>query len=67
MYLKRYFDEEIWKEVELKSPFRERYKLFVSNHGNAKKIDFNTNEEKEITEAKTEGYPSFNFSVYLPQ
>lgn len=67
MYLKRYFDKEIWKEVELKSPFKERYRLFVSNHGNAKKIDFNTNEEKVITEAKTEGYPSFNFSVYLPQ
>ncbi len=67
MYLKRYFDEEIWKEVELKSPFMERYKLFVSNYGNAKKIDLKDNTEKLISQAKTEGYPSFNFSVFSPQ
>lgn len=66
MYLKRYHDNEVWKEVELKSPFKARYRLFVSNHGKLKKIDLNTNEEKAITEARTEGYPSFNLSVYFP-
>lgn len=66
MHLKRYFDNEVWKEVDLKSPFKERYKLFVSNHGNLRKIDLNTNEEKNISQATTEGYPSFNFSVFTP-
>lgn len=66
MYLKRYFDEEVWKEVNLTSPFMERYLLLVSNYGNLKKIDLTTNEEKTINQATTEGYPSFNFSVFLP-
>ncbi|WP_136666933.1 HNH endonuclease [Flavobacterium sp. H122] len=66
MHLKRYFDNEEWKEVDLKSPFKEKYKLFISNYGNLRKIDLNTNEEKNISQATTEGYPSFNFSVFSP-
>lgn len=67
MYLKRYFDEEIWKEIELKSPFKEKYQLFVSNYGNLKKITLDTNIEKPIKQGLTEGYPSFNISAFTEQ
>ncbi|GAA4773023.1 MULTISPECIES: HNH endonuclease [Flavobacterium] len=67
MYLKRYFDEEIWKEVELKSPFKEKHKVFVSNYGNLRKINLDTNTEISIKQALTEGYPSFGLSVFTEQ
>lgn len=67
MYLKRYYDEEIWKEVELKSPFKEKFKLFVSNYGNLRKLTLETNSEISIKPSLTEGYPSFNLSVFSDQ
>lgn len=67
MYLKRYFDIEIWKEVELKSPFKEKHKLFVSNYGNLRKINLDTDNEISIKQALTEGYPSFSLSVFTEQ
>ncbi len=66
MHLKRYFDKEIWSEIELKSPFKEKFRLFVSNHGKIKKLNLQTNEESLVSQSTTEGYPSFNITVHTP-
>jgi hypothetical protein len=65
MYIKRYYDEEIWKEVELKMPFSERFCLYISNYGQIKKYSKISNKETILSQPKTEGYPSFNIT-YLP-
>ncbi|RXR19029.1 hypothetical protein EQG63_06175 [Flavobacterium amnicola] len=62
MYLKKYYDEEIWKEIELKSPFMERFRLYISNHGQMKKYNKISDTEIIITQTRTEGYPSFTVS-----
>jgi len=62
MYLKRYHDEEIWKEVTLKSPFDERYRMYVSNYGQLKKHNKVSGAESIVKQTKTEGYPSFTLS-----
>ncbi|MES2811027.1 MAG: HNH endonuclease [Bacteroidota bacterium] len=62
MYLKKYYDEEIWKEIELKAPFSERFRLYVSNYGQIKKYNKISATEIIITQTKTEGYPSFTIS-----
>lgn len=62
MYLKKYYDEEIWKEIELKSPFNERFRLYVSNHGQLKKYNKITATEILVSQTKTEGYPSFTIT-----
>ncbi|WP_395058266.1 HNH endonuclease [Flavobacterium sp.] len=65
-YIKRFYDEELWKQVELKSPFTEKYELYISSYGNIKKI----NKLKGITvivkQTLTEGYPSVHLSTMLP-
>lgn len=66
MYFKRYHDEEIWKEIELKTPFSDRFRLFVSNYGQVKKVNTITNIETLLSQPKTEGYPSFNISFLPP-
>lgn len=65
MYIKRYYDEEIWKEITLKEPFSDRYHLYVSNYGQIKKYNKITQSETFLKQGKTEGYPSVNIS-YLP-
>jgi NUMOD4 motif/HNH endonuclease len=62
MYIKRYYDEEKWKEIELKSPFEERYKMFVSNYGKIKKYNKIGGAEIILSQPKTEGYPSVNIT-----
>lgn len=62
MYLKRYYDQEIWKEVTLKSPFEEKFKLYVSNYGQIKKYSKISAKETILRQPLTEGYPSFNIS-----
>lgn len=66
MYFKRYHDEEIWKEIELKSPFNDRFRLYVSNYGQIKKFNRITSKETLLSQPKTEGYPTFNISFLPP-
>ncbi|MFM9989164.1 HNH endonuclease [Flavobacterium sp.] len=65
-YIKRFYDEEIWKQVELKSPFAEKYELYVSNYGNIKRITLETRFERILSPKLTEGYPSINISLITP-
>ncbi|WP_411377401.1 HNH endonuclease [Flavobacterium psychrophilum] len=65
-YIKRFYDQEIWKQVELKSPFAEKYELHVSNHGNIKKINILKGTNYNITQTLTQGYPSVHFTTILP-
>ena len=65
-YITRFYDEEIWKEVELKSPFSERVQLFISNYGNVKKYNFIKGNTTIVKQALTEGYPSVNLTILLP-
>jgi len=66
MYLKRFYDEEVWKEVALKTPFSERFRLYVSNYGQIKKYNTISNTEVILKQAKTEGYPSVNITFLPP-
>lgn len=66
MYLKRYYDEEVWKEVTLKTPFSDRYRLYISNYGQIKKYNKISDTEAILKQAKTEGYPSFNITFLPP-
>jgi len=66
MYLKKYYDEEIWKEIELKAPFSERFRLYISNYGQIKKYNKISDTEAILKQAKTEGYPSFNITFLPP-
>ena len=66
MYIKRFYDEEIWKEFQLPEPFNTRFRLFISNYGKVKKINFISETEKILSQPKTEGYPSFNMT-FLPK
>jgi hypothetical protein len=63
-YIKRFFDKELWKQVELKSPFEEKYELYISNYGRAKRITKLTEESVILKQSKTEGYPSANFGAF---
>lgn len=63
-YVKRFFDKELWKQVELKSPFEEKYELYISNYGKVKRINKLTQVAVLLKESTTEGYPSSNFSVF---
>ena len=65
-YIKRFYDEEVWKQVELKSPFVEKYELWVSNYGNIKRITLKSGLEKVVKPVLTEGYPSTNLTVLAP-
>ncbi|WP_309609739.1 HNH endonuclease [Flavobacterium sp.] len=65
-YITRFYDEEIWKEVELKSPFKERYELFISNYGNVKKNNLIKGNTTIVKQPLTEGYPSVNLTIILP-
>jgi HNH endonuclease/NUMOD4 motif len=65
-YIKRFHDEEIWKQVELKSPFVEKYELWISNYGNIKKTTLASLLEKTVKPLLTEGYPSTNLTVITP-
>ncbi len=65
-YIKRFYDNEIWKQVELKSPFSERFELFISNYGNVKKNNLIKGNEIICKQPLTEGYPSINLTVILP-
>jgi HNH endonuclease len=64
-YIKRFFDKELWKQVELKSPFEEKYELYISNYGRAKRITKKTNTAIIVKEYLTENYPSGNFRVMI--
>ena len=66
MYIKRFYDEEIWRSIELKSPFVERYELWISNYGNVKRITLSSKIEKIVKPTLTEGYPSTNITVLTP-
>lgn len=66
MYLKRYYDNEVWKEIELKEPFCNRFQLFVSNFGQIKKYNKISHKETILSQPKTEGYPSFNTTYLQP-
>jgi HNH endonuclease/NUMOD4 motif len=66
MYIKRFYDEEIWKKIELQSPFAERYELWISNYGRIKRITFSSKIEKIVSQNFTEGYPSFKVTVLRP-
>jgi hypothetical protein len=63
MYIKRFYDDEIWKSVELKSPFSEKMEIQVSNYGNIKRVYAETGVEKTISLGKIEGYPSVSLRV----
>ncbi|WP_394759433.1 HNH endonuclease [Flavobacterium sp.] len=65
-YIKRFYDEEVWKQIELKSPFIERYELWISNYGTIKRITFSSGIEKIVKPLLTEGYPSTNLMVLTP-
>lgn len=65
-YIKRFYDEEVWKQVELKSPFVEKYELWISNYGNVKRITLASRLEKIVKPLLTEGYPSTNLTVLTP-
>lgn len=65
MYIKRYYDDEIWKEITLKEPFCNRYHLYVSNYGQIKKFSKISQKESILKQGRTEGYPSVNIS-FLP-
>ena len=64
--IKRFYDAEIWKQIELKSPFLEKYELYVSNYGKVKRITLGSKLEKMVNLLLTEGYPSFNITVLTP-
>jgi Mor family transcriptional regulator len=66
MYIKRFYDEEIWTKIELKSPFVEKYELWISNYGQVKRITFSSKIEKIVNQNFTEGYPSFKVTVLRP-
>ena len=36
-YIKRFYDIEVWRQVDLQSPFVEKNEMYVSNYGNVKK------------------------------
>lgn len=65
-YIKRFYDQEIWKQVELKFPFAERFELYVSNYGNVKRITLLSGLETILKPKATEGYPSINISILTP-
>ena len=65
-YIKRFYDEEIWKQIKLKSPFAEKYELYVSNYGNIKRITLATGLEKILSQILTEGYPAINITILRP-
>ena len=55
-YIKRFYDQEIWKQVTIKSPFAERFEIYVSNYGKLKRITKINQEEKILRQGLTEGY-----------
>jgi HNH endonuclease len=63
MILKRYYDDEIWREIPLQFPFCEKYKLQVSNYGNLNRLTIETLEEKILSQSLTEGYPASKFTM----
>ena len=65
-YITRFYDEEVWKEVELKSPFKERFEFFISNYGNVKKNNLIKGNSTIVKQPLTEGYPSVNLTLILP-
>ena len=65
-YIKRFYDQEIWKQVTIKSPFAERFEIYVSNYGKLKRITKINQEEKILRQGLTEGYPTANFSIFMP-
>lgn len=65
-YIKRFYDKEIWKQAELKSPFDKKYELYVSNYGNIKRVTLSTGLEKTLNPLLTEGYPAINLSILIP-
>ena len=65
-YIKRFYDNEVYKEVTLQSPFVERYKLYISNYGNVKKHNLIKGNEIICKQPLTEGYPSVHLTVLLP-
>lgn len=65
-YIKRYHDKEIWKQVNLESPFKERYEIHVSNYGKIKRITLSTNTESIAKQPLTEGYPGITLRVLTP-
>ncbi len=65
-YIKRFFDQEVWKEVTIKEPFSEKFEVFVSNYGQLKRITKITKQEKILRQGLTEGYPTSNFSIMMP-
>jgi hypothetical protein len=60
---KRYIRQEEWKEVTLPALFQEKYILFISNLGRAKRITKENLNEIIIKLAYTEGYPSGNIGA----
>ncbi len=62
-YIKRFYDKEIWKNVDLVSPFVERYEVQISNYGVAKRIEIATGEVRILKQFLLEGYPSARFSM----
>ena len=65
-YITRFYDDEVWKEVELKSPFKERFEFFISNYGNVKKNNIIKGNTAVVKQPLTEGYPSVNLTLILP-
>jgi HNH endonuclease len=65
-YIKRFYDKEQWAKVELKSPFDEKYEMYVSNYGIAKRITKETGETRILLQILTEGYPVVNLYAILP-
>ena len=64
-YIKRFFDQETWKEIEIKEPFAEKFQIFVSNYGKVKRITKATEEERILRQGMSEGYPTANFSMMM--
>jgi predicted DNA-binding protein YlxM (UPF0122 family) len=63
MNAKRFIRQEEWKEAVLPAPFCEKYTLFISNLGRAKKITIETQEVFILRQTQTEGYPSANLGL----
>ena len=65
-YIKRFYDEEIWKEIQILSPFKEKFNLYVSNYGNMRKNIKTSGIVSNMTQLLTEGYPSCNLGLMSP-